>query len=173
MADQASTRSVHRERIVEHIFVGDLLKILWQRGVTDVEVLRSEFDGFGYDLVLARGRLVRHIQFKTGNTTRQTTGKPRKPLRVQVSMALAEKPSACLIWIGLDPQLNLGPFYWFGSDAPDQPLPSLEGFKSPKKLRRTKDGVRHERALHRLVPTNRFERLDTMEQVIVKLFGDV
>jgi hypothetical protein len=170
-ADSASTRSTHRERIVEHIFVGQVLKALWCRNVLDVEVLRSEFDGFGYDLVLARGQTVRHIQFKTGNLVSGTTGRARKPVRVQVNMALSDKPSGCVIWIGLDAELNLGPFYWFGA-GPGEPLPSLEGFRQPKKLRRTKDGHRAERRLHRIVPYRRFEKLTSLEEVITRLFGE-
>lgn len=57
--------STLRERIVEHVFVGDALRALWKRGVTDIEVLRSEFDAGGYDLVMTHGRTVRHIQFKS------------------------------------------------------------------------------------------------------------
>ena len=57
-----------RERIVEHAFVGDALRLLWQDGVVDVEVLRSEFDAHDYDLVMAQGRVVRHIQSKTGTS---------------------------------------------------------------------------------------------------------
>ncbi len=45
--------STLRERIVEHVFVGETLRTLWQLGVTDVEVLRSEFDAGGYDLVMS------------------------------------------------------------------------------------------------------------------------
>ncbi|MFP5277377.1 MAG: hypothetical protein ACLGPM_09685 [Acidobacteriota bacterium] len=78
MADLADEKTAHyihstlRERIVEHVFVGDALRRLWQRGVTYVEVLRSEFDAGGYDLVMSHGKIVRHIQFKTimaGGTT--------------------------------------------------------------------------------------------------------
>jgi hypothetical protein len=57
--------STLRERIVEHVFVGDALRWLWQHRVTDVEVLRSEFDAGGYDLVMSYRKIVRHIQFKT------------------------------------------------------------------------------------------------------------
>jgi len=66
--EEESSHSVHstlRERIVEHVFVGDALRRLWQRGVTDVEVLRSEFDAGGYDLVMSYRKVVRHIQFKS------------------------------------------------------------------------------------------------------------
>ena len=61
--------STLRERIVEHVFVGDILRRLWQLGVTDVEVLRSEFDAGGYDVVMSYRKIVRHIQFKTAVTT--------------------------------------------------------------------------------------------------------
>jgi hypothetical protein len=57
--------SMLRERIVEHRFIGEALRLCWIHGVTDVEVLRSESDAFGYDLVMERGGIVRHIQLKT------------------------------------------------------------------------------------------------------------
>ena len=60
-------------------------------GVTDVEILRSEFDAHGYDVVMSRGPVVRHVQLKT-----QASGK------ISVGRALAEKPSGCVVWIGLD-----------------------------------------------------------------------
>jgi hypothetical protein len=50
MLQEANSHSVYstlRERVVEHVFVGAALQRLWQRGVTDVEVLRSEFDAGG------------------------------------------------------------------------------------------------------------------------------
>src|ERR1700722_12179872 len=79
-----------REKIVEHVFVGEALRTLWRHGVFDAEVLRSEFDAHGYDLVMGRGKVVRHIQFKTGVRDR--------PQKVSVALALADKPSGCVIW---------------------------------------------------------------------------
>jgi hypothetical protein len=66
MMEAHYTHSTLRERIAEHVFVGEALGTLWRLGIHDVEVLRSEFDAHGYDLVMARGQVVRHIQFKTG-----------------------------------------------------------------------------------------------------------
>jgi hypothetical protein len=57
--------STLRERIVEHVFIGDVLRTLWRHGVTDVEILRPEFDAYGYDVVMSRGAIVRHLQLKT------------------------------------------------------------------------------------------------------------
>src|SRR5260370_29586722 len=88
--------STLRERIVEHVFVGEALRQLWQRGVTDVEVLRSEFDAGGYDLVMSLRKVVRHIQFKTIMVG-------GKAANVNVSMKLMEKPSGCVIWIVITP----------------------------------------------------------------------
>ena len=112
--DRHFTHSTLRERIVEHVFVGDVLRTLWRRGVTDVEILRPEFDAHGYDVVMSRGPIVRHVQLKT-----QAAGK------VSVGRALAEKPSGCVVWIGLNKEtLELGPFMWFGA-APGLPLPDI------------------------------------------------
>jgi len=75
-----------------------VLRTLWRLGVTDVEILRPEFDAHGYDVVMSRGPVVRHVQLKT-----QAAGK------VSVGRALAEKPSGCVIWIGLNKDtLELG-----------------------------------------------------------------
>jgi hypothetical protein len=40
--------STLRGRIVEHVFVGDVLRTLWRRGVTGVEIPRPEFDAHSF-----------------------------------------------------------------------------------------------------------------------------
>ena len=35
-----STDSSLREKVIEHLFVGELLRSLWRKGVRDIEVLR-------------------------------------------------------------------------------------------------------------------------------------
>ena len=98
--------STLRERIIEHVFVGEALRALWRRGIVDVEVLHAEFDAQGYDIVMERGRIVRHIQFKTGMSPR--------PDHVSVSKSLFDKRSGCVIWIRVTADLDMGPFFWFG-----------------------------------------------------------
>ncbi|MDX7952134.1 hypothetical protein P7D22_13215 [Lichenihabitans sp. Uapishka_5] len=154
--------STLRERIVEHVFVGQALKALWCRGVVDVEVLRSEFDAHGYDLVMARAETVRHIQFKTGSTV--------KPGEVSVSTTLAAKPSGCVLWIRVTPQLDMGPYFWFGG-APGQPLPSLAEYPSPRRPTHNKAGERPLRKNHRLIPGKAFSLLPTMDAVLDELFS--
>ena len=154
--------STLRERIVEHVFIGEALRALWRRGVVDVEVLRSEFDAHGYDIVMAHKKVVRHIQFKTG-----TSGKPNK---VSVSVSLAEKPSGCVIWIQITPELDLGPFFWFGGCA-GEPLPRIDHLPNPFRATHNKQGVRPPRLNHREVPGREFRRVGTLNEIIDMLFG--
>jgi hypothetical protein len=157
--------STLRERIVEHVFVGELLRRLWQRGITDVEVLRAEFDAGGYDLVLARGKVIRHVQFKT-----MRVGGSAKS--VKLGLKLADKPSGCVLWIVLSPALEFDHFLWFGA-APGLPLPDIQSLKVARHTKGNAAGVKLERLGHRVIPLGRFTRLDTMDGVIGKLFGDI
>ncbi len=161
MADINFIHSTLRERIVEHLFVGEVLRTLWCHGITDVEVLRSEFDAHGYDIVLARGSIVRHIQLKT-----QASGD------VGINLALTKKPSGCVIWVAIDSKLNLGPFRWFGG-MPGEKLPSLDNFKTLRRTTHNKDGIRPERVNHRQVPKKEFEVVHNMDGVLAKLFGEL
>jgi hypothetical protein len=154
--------STLRERVVEHVFVGEALRVLWRRGIVDVEVLRPEFDAHGYDLVMTHGPVVRHIQFKTSTK--------EKPERVSVAQALAEKPSGCVIWIRVTDKLDMGPFFWFGG-SPGKPLPSLADCPNPLRATHNKDGVRPPRQNHRSVPGARFRELPTLDEVVETLFG--
>jgi len=61
-APASAVHSTLRELIAEHVFLGELLRYCWNREVFDLEVSRSEIDSFGYDIVVGRGPLVRHIQ---------------------------------------------------------------------------------------------------------------
>lgn len=154
--------STLRERIVEHVFVGEALRALWRRKIVDVEVLRSEFDAHGYDLVMGRGKVVRHIQFKTGTTA--------KPPDVSVSKSLATKPSGCVIWIRVTPDLDMGPFFWFGGE-PGKPLPPIEDYASPRRPTHNAQGERPLRLNHRLVPGKVFTPLPDIDAVLRNLFG--
>lgn len=164
MTDAHYTHSTLRERIAEHVFVGDTLRTLWRLGIHDVEVLRSEFDAHGYDLVMARGPIVRHIQFKTGTA--------KKPSKVSLARVLAEKPSGCAIWMRLNDDLAMGPYFWFGG-APGQPLPAISSYPNARRPTRNKEGVRPIRTNHHEVPGSAFMQRDSLLEVLEDLFGDL
>lgn len=156
------THSTLRERIVEHVFVGEVLRALWRRGITDVEILRPEFDAHGYDVVMSRGPIVRHVQLKT-----QAAGK------VSVGHALADKPSGCVVWIALNKDtLELGPYMWFGA-APGKPLPDISKYPNPKRATHNAEGVRPVRKNHHVLPPSAFTKLKALDDVVKQLFGSL
>ena len=159
-----STRSSHREALLEHLFSGDVMKHLWQRGDWRLEVLKPQVDDSGYDLVLEANSIVRHVQLKSsfrGSTVD----------KVNVNVLLAGKPSGCVIFMWFDQQtLDLGPFLFFG-ESPGQPLPEITGMQIGKHTKGNAQGVKAERPNIRTVPLSKFERLGTIEQVVTKLFG--
>ena len=101
LAPQNPTSTIHssyssaREKLLEHVFVGELLGALWRRGEHRAEVLRPEVDSGGYDLVVVANGIVRHIQLKASHLGAKTD-------EVSVSTALAVKPSGCVVWIRFD-----------------------------------------------------------------------
>jgi hypothetical protein len=166
VADVETSHFVHstlRERIVEHVFVGEALRLLWQRRITDVEVLRSEFDAGGYDLVMSCNKIVRHIQFKT-------TSVGGKAANIKANLKLMEKPSGCIIWIFVTRELELAHYRWFGG-APRQPLPDILKMKIAKHAKGNSKGDKTERLQHRIVPKSEFDPPCSLGDIITHLFG--
>lgn len=156
-------QSTLRERIVEHVFVGEVLRRLWQFGVTDVEVLRAEYDAGGYDLVMSRGSVLRHIQLKTSIDG-------GKAADVKIGLKLMERPSGCVVWIIVSPELDLKSYLWLG-DVPGRPLPDISGSRVAKHSRGNAQGTKLNRPGQRVVPLGRFERVATLDALLVRLFG--
>jgi hypothetical protein len=153
-----------RELIIEHLFIGEALRNFWRRRITDVEVLRSEIDAFGYDLVMSRGKIVRHIQLKT----MKLGGKADD---IKVSLKLMKKPSGCVVWIVVDPTtLNMESFLWFGG-APDECLSNITDLKAARHAKGDASGKKKERKDHRLVKRSAFEKVKALDGVLAKLFG--
>ena len=152
-----------RENLIEHVFLGELLRGLWRKNVRDLEVLRPEVDSGGYDLALEFRGATRHMQLKSS-----FAGARRS--EVTASVKLLDRPSACILWIFFDPDtLVLGPFLWFGG-APGERIPAL----GEKIARHTKPNAKLEKAdrpAHRVIPKSRFAKLETIDAVIEKLIG--
>ena len=153
-----------REKVLEHLFVGELLKCLWKRGRRDIEVLRAEVDMGGYDVAIEAYGVLRHIQLKSSHKDARTA-------RVPINVNLASKPSGCVVWMHFDQKtLDLGPFLWFGS-TPGLPLPSIAEEKVARHTKANKDGVKAERPNIRVLPVARFAKLAKIEDVVSQLFG--
>jgi hypothetical protein len=113
--------SSFRESIIEHSFLGELLRYLWETAEMPIEVLKPIVDHAGYDIVIECSGIVRHIQLKA----KKSSGKSRQ---VGVHERLAAKPSGCVLIVLCDPNsLNVVDFKWFGG-KPGEPLPPITNF---------------------------------------------
>ena len=92
MSTRHTEHSSYREKLIEHLFIGELLKISWKNGDCQLEVAKPEVDNSGYDVVVEANGVIRHVQLKAsyigGKTSRQ-----------KVHTKLADKPSGCVVWI--------------------------------------------------------------------------
>jgi hypothetical protein len=91
-------------------------------------------------------------------------------LPMTVSLSLAKKRGACVIWIIFDAEtMKLGPYLWFGGGV-GEPLPAL-GDRVARHTKADKAGVKAERPNLRVVGRGSFKTLESMEEVVDKLFG--
>jgi len=158
--DSHSRHSSLREKVLEHLFVGDLLRCLWRKGVRDIELLRAEVDAGGYDLVLDCNGVQRHIQLKASHKSARTR-------RVPVNTRLMTKSGGCVVWVLFDADtMELGPFYWFGG-APGSPLPDLG-----RRVARHTRGNKRERPAIRVLGRGDFTKIESMEALVSALVGD-
>jgi hypothetical protein len=152
-----------REQALGHLFLGELLAAMWRSGRNDVEVLKSEVDRGGYDLVLEANGIVRHVQLKSsfvGSKVRD----------ISVSMKLLTKPGGCVIWIEFDQDtLTIGGYLWFGGQ-PGSALPNL-GSKISRHSKANSRGQKLEKPMHRMLAKSRFDRLEGINPLLRRMFG--
>jgi hypothetical protein len=129
-----------------------------------LEVAKPEVDSRGYDVIIERNGIVRHLQLKASSRSAAASGQ-------KVHLALAEKPSGCVLWVQFESDtLELGPFLFFGSPA-GRPLPEIAGLKVGRHTKANASGQKAARPDIRVVPKSRFVKLDTLEQVFDVLFN--
>jgi hypothetical protein len=152
-----------REQALGHRFLGDLLSLMWRVGRRDIEVLKSEVDRAGYDIVLEANGIIRHVQLKSsfvGSTVRE----------VSVSTKLLAKPGGCVIWLEFEPDtLSIKRYLWFGG-GPGSALPDL-GSKISRHSRANSKGQKLERPMHRVVSKGRFEPLQEINLLVGRMFA--
>ena len=161
--EQHYLKSSFREKLIEHLFVGELLKLSWLDGSCSLEVAKPEVDNQGYDLIVEDNGIIRHIQLKTSHLEAKTA-------RQKVHIGLASKPSGCIVWIYFNEQtMELGPFLFFGNSA-GSALPKLDEFRIAKHTKANADGVKTERPEIREIPKGKFQKIKTIQEVYDLLF---
>lgn len=164
--EQHYLRSSFREKLIEHLFIGELFKLSWFDGSCSLEIAKPEVDDQGYDLIAEANGVIRHIQLKAAHLDAKAT-------KQKVHIRLSAKPSGCVIWVYFDEQtMNLGPFLFFGG-SPGLQLSCLEGFRVAKHTKANAQGVKAERPEIREIPKGQFTRYDTIEQIYEQLFKRV
>ncbi|MDQ3541436.1 MAG: hypothetical protein M3440_12190, partial [Chloroflexota bacterium] len=84
VATEHNMYSSYREMLLEHLFAGAVMRYLWLAGFTRLEMLKSQVDDSGYDLILEANSIVRHIQLKASHRGFATS-------RANVNDVLAKK----------------------------------------------------------------------------------
>lgn len=162
-ATSHTNNSSFRENLIEHLFIGELLKLSWIKYNCELEVSKPDVDNSGYDIIVESGKAIRHIQLKSsyrgGKTSRQN-----------IHMKLCEKPAGCVVWVYFDDDtLTLGPFYFLGS--PDgKSLTSLEDHKIAKHTKADTNGIKSERQNIRVVNKGEFTLFKSIEELYEALF---
>ncbi len=153
-----------RENVLEHLFIGELLRCLWCKGVHDVEVLRSEVDDCDYDLVVECRGVLHHVQLKSSHRLARAS-------RQTVNAKIEKKAGGCVVWMLFDSEtLDLGPFRVLGSRPGGLAL--MFGSKVGKHTKANVQGVKAERPNTRVIKKRDFKELPSMEALVGHLFGD-
>ncbi len=158
-----SEHSSYREKLIEHLFIGELLKTSWLGGSL-LEVSKPEVDNSGYDIVLEASNVIRHVQLKSSFIGASTS-------KQNVNVRLAEKPSGCVVWVVFDPKsLELDHFLFYGN-GPNQPLTKLLDKKVATHNKRNADGIKAERQNIRELSKSSFIKVASISKLMGKLFG--
>jgi hypothetical protein len=161
-ASAHSSDSSLREQALGHVFLGQLLTFMWRTDARDIEVLKSEVDRGGYDVVLESKGVIRHVQLKS-------SFRGSKVREVDVSTKLLRKPGGCILWLEFDPEsLAIERYYWFGSKAGNA-LPDL-GERISRHSKGNSEGEKNERPIHRVLTRGRFEALASIGEVVERMF---
>jgi hypothetical protein len=169
VSDDAFLKSSFMERLVEHVFISEVLQEVWYTHHQAIEVMRSEVDSSGYDIVLECNNVLRHIQLKTSKEKAATASQ-------KVQLILGEKPSGCVVWIKRHEDLQAKrmrlSFLFFGGN-PRQPLPSIDELKFARHTKRDSRGNRGLRRALRVVPKRMFQKIDKTKELVERLFGSM
>lgn len=157
--------SSYREKLIEHLFIGELLKLSWQHGDCRLEISKPGVDNSGYDVIAEQRNIIRHIQIKASYIGGKTSRQP-------VHIKLSDKSSGCVIWIYFDEDtLALGPFLFFGG-KPGEKLPDMEKEKTARHGKGDQDGVKNERSDIRIINKGKFRKYYTIQEIYTALFGE-
>jgi hypothetical protein len=162
-----SMNSLYFEKMVEHKFISDIMTYCWYKNKTTLEILHSEIDSNGYDLLISYKDINRYIQLKTSEENGKTVNQ-------KLNSLIVNKQNPCIIWIirNYDIKRKIFNFnYLFWGSNIDSPLPDIGRYKIAKHTKANAQGIKKQRQNIRLIPKKDFIKFDDIERLFEKLFG--
>ncbi len=151
--------SSRREKLLESLFAGEVLRELWRREIYEVDLLHSDIDASGYDIVLELQNGVRHIQLKAST----------KRKLVVANAKISDRPSGCIIvMIVSEDTLNFKEFLWFGNEL-SKPCSDIRRFPKARHTKGDSTGIKAKRQDTYKVSVGKFERVTSFELLVDKL----
>ncbi len=153
-----------RESITTHAFLATIGNEIWRRGHFETEILRSEFDAGGYDLVITANGVTRHNQLKT-------TILSGKRASWGASQRLADRPSGCVVVLHVDEADLKIRHYGLFAGPPGQPLPDVTNYPATRYRKKDSGGPKAVRKDRWAVPKSRFHIYEEVAGLYDALFG--
>jgi hypothetical protein len=160
-------QSSYYEKLIEHIFIADLLETAWLKGQIQIEVSKAEIDNSGYDLILECNKVIRHIQLKCSDEKSKTNVQ-------KINKKLSDKPSGCIVWIVRKVDEEHSSYklrYLFFGGEPGQPLHSLDNYNTAKHSKGNAEGTKVLRPNIKQINKGVFIKVDHTKDLLNKLFG--
>ena len=151
-------------KLIEHRFIADIMMIAWYKHQATVEILRSEIDVSGYDIIMSYKNIKRHIQLKSSIAGGRT-------VQQRINISLLEKENPCIVWLVREydeekKDFNFKYLFW-GARTGGRNTADIKNCKKPRDAKGKKEKLNH-----RNVPKGKFEVCEDIEDLFSKLFGN-
>jgi hypothetical protein len=146
--------SVFREKMLLHIFLADIYSYFWFKRNDTLEILHSEIDNFGYDIVICANDKTRHVQLKSLVSAGANS-------IFKINERLATKQGGCVI---IQEYKETGSkidvlYHFFEVDT-------LENYKTAKHTKANAEGIKKEREGIKEIPKRDFKTCQNIEELI-------
>jgi cell division protein FtsL len=164
--ENKTEKSLYFEKLIEHRFISDIMMYCWFKYKTTLEIIHSEIDANGYDLIISYNNVNRYIQLKTSEEDGKTA-------RQNLNISLMKKENPCVIWIIRNYDKNRNDFvfsYLFWGSNIGDPSPNVENYKMAKHTKADIKGNKKERPNIKIISKSKFVKLTSMEKLFEILF---
>lgn len=178
-------KSSYREKMIEHMFVAELLKYDWLHKGCTLEIASSEVDNSGHDIIAKKENIIRHIQLKASLVDGSTS-------KHNIHQDLRNKPAGCVVWVLFSEnksELKIEQYFFFGTkgipveqQGKDQletgeyirmPMPDISQNKTATHNKANSKGEKGKREALRVVRKGEFKdenRFESIEGLYNALF---